>query len=233
MDLMGFELDGQQKPMSFLEIFDLFAAFMINNAWLNLVLYTIVAGALLWLVKPWRMKDVAAAVFNIPLVIGFGLLYFLALIPALMQTSNRWEDSPFMSTLVLVSVLVIPVIGYLILKTIDKDREKAPKNEFLHKILNGVGIGLILVFFLWMGFTGIVNPMFIFEEFSLRFVALFFVFTGTVALFARFVLAGLLLALGANDPYVKVVKPYIKWIYVAIVGSALLGFSLHLIDQLI
>ncbi len=221
--------------MSFLEIFDLFAAFMINNAWSIFLLVLFFSAGILWVTKPWRMTYVAAAVVNIPLAILYMLSFLFVLVPFMNTSEISGYNSElfFHPVFMIFMVVAIAPIGYALLRMIDKDREKAPKNEFLYKILNGAGIGLILVFFLWVGFTGIVNPMFIFEEFSLRFVAIFFVFIGTMALFARFVLVGLLLALGANDPYVKVVKPYIKWIYVAIVGSALLGFSFYLIDQLI
>jgi len=221
--------------MNFSVLFDSVMSFVLAFALPLFIIVLIFSAGMLWIIKPWRMTYAAAAVVNTPLAALYMFSFLFVLVP-FMETSGKVEPVSeifFHPVFIIMMVVLMAPIGYALLNMIDKDREKPPKNPLLHKVLNGVGIGFILAFFLRMGFGGFVNPMFIFEEFSLKFVYLFFVFIGTLMLFARFVLGGLVLALGVHDPYVLVIKPYVKWIDVGLVGSALIAFLFYLIDQLI
>ncbi|MFZ6015334.1 MAG: hypothetical protein ACOYUZ_03180 [Patescibacteria group bacterium] len=219
--------------MSFPVIFDSVMSVVLAFAWPLFILVLIFSAGMLWVIKPWRMSYAAAAVVNVPLVTLYMLSFLFALVPVIMDARNA-DSVPvwFNPLFIIMAVVLIAPVGYALLRMIDKDRERAPKHPLLHKILNFIGLTLFVGFVFCGAFASFLKPINISLDSVFAYLTYLFVFILGLSLFARMVVGGLYMTLGRHDPYIKVIDPYVKWIYVVMVGSTILALFFLLIDNL-
>ncbi|HPN14619.1 MAG TPA: hypothetical protein PLF71_00675 [bacterium] len=201
-----------------------------NGFWIYLVVVIFNVVVLRWL-KPWRMDYTASAVVNTPLITLYALAHLFLVVPWVRSTQTL--SNPYISLAMVASIIVVPVLGYIILSYLDRGRKYASPHPRLHSILNVMGAVFFMGFIAVAGFGSFFDPSFIAQGFSLKTVWLFMLFIISLCTLLSLVLAGLILIKTKNDPYMKLVLPYAKWLYRVMGAAAVLGLGFYLLDVLI